>query len=106
MTVIPLIVKDARTVFVNLEKRLEGLHMKGRIDFIDFFLFWLFYSVIWHFPRFIISMAHFSLLNFIAISLLYILTTRGSISFSFLVNNLISSMYIIWLIFSCDLWSL
>ena len=53
---------------------------------------------------FIISMAHFS----IPISLLYILTVciRVFCATLFLVNSLMSSMYIKWLIFSCDLLSL
>ena len=47
------------------------------------------------------SMAHFSLPNYIPISSLYIPTacTRVSIYFSFLANSLVSSMCIRWLIF-------
>ena len=54
------------------------------------------------------SMAHFSMPNSIPMSWLYILTARMRVfsSFSFFVNNLMSSMYIRWLIFSCDLLSL
>ena len=50
----------------------------------------------------------FIIANSIPIYWLYILTAciRVSNSFSFLANSLISSMYIRWLIFSCDLWSL
>ena len=46
--------------------------------------------------------------KFHPMSWLYILTAcmRVSSSFSFFVNNLMSSMYIRWLIFSCDLLSL
>ena len=54
---------------------------------------------------FITSMAHFSMPNSIPMSWLYILTAciRVSSSFSFFANSLMSSMYIKWLIFSCDL---
>ena len=60
------------------------------------------------FLLFIICMVHFSMLNSIPMSWLYIITVciRVSKSFSFLANSLISSMYIRWLIFSCDLLSL
>ena len=57
----------------------------------------------------IIIMAHFSVSNFIPMYSLYILTACIRISiffFSFLVNSLISFIYIKWLIFSCDLVSL
>ena len=59
-------------------------------------------------PLFIASMAHFSMPNSTLMSWLYILTTciRVSSSYSFFANSLISSMYIRWLIFSCDLLSL
>ena len=58
-------------------------------------------------PLFITSMAHFSMLNSIPLSWLYILTAciRFSSSFSFFANSLMSSMYIRWLIFSWDLLS-
>ena len=50
----------------------------------------------------------FSMPNSIPMSRLYILTTcmRVSSSLSFLANNLMSSMYIRWLISSCDQLSL
>ena len=56
----------------------------------------------------IISTAHLSIPNSISISRLYILTARIRVSnsFSFLANSLVSSMYIRWLIFSCNLVSL
>ena len=65
-------------------------------------------SVIWRFPLFIISMAHFSMANSIPISWLYILTAYIGVfnSFSFLENSFISSIYIRLSICSCDLWSL
>ena len=52
--------------------------------------------------------AHFSMPNSIPMTWQYILTDcfTVSCSFSFLANGLISSMYIRWLIFSCDLQSL
>ena len=54
------------------------------------------------------SIAHFSMPNSIPMSWLYILTAcmRVFSSISFFANNLMSSMYIGWLIFSCDLLSL
>ena len=54
---------------------------------------------------FITSMAYFSMPNSISMSWLYILTVcvRVSNSFSFLANSLMSSGYIRWFIFSCDL---
>ena len=54
------------------------------------------------------SRAHFSMPNSIPMSCLYILTVciRVSSSFSFFANSFMSSMYIRWLIFSCDLQSL
>ena len=57
---------------------------------------------------FITSMAHFSMPNSVPMSRLYILTVvlRFSTSFSFFANSLMSSMYIRWLIFSCDQLSL
>ena len=56
------------------------------------------------FLLFIISMPHFSIPNFIPMFWLNILTAcfRASSSFSFFEKSLISSMYIRWLIFSCD----
>ena len=62
-------------------------------------------SVICRLPLFMTSMAHFSMPNSIPMSWLYILTAcmRISSSFSFFANSLTSSMYIRWLIFSCDL---
>ena len=59
-------------------------------------------------PLIITSMAHFSMLNSIPMSWLYILTAsiRVSSSFSFFANSLTSSMYIRWLIFYCNLLSL
>ena len=56
----------------------------------------------------IVSMTHFSIPNSIPISRLNILTIciRFSNCISFLVNSLMSSLYIRWLIFSCDLVSL
>ena len=65
-------------------------------------------SVICRLPLFMTSMAHFSMPNSIPMSWLHILTAcmRVSSSFSFFANNLMSSMYIRWLIFSCDLLSL
>ena len=70
--------------------------------------FCFFPSVICRFLLFIIIMVHFSMPNSIPISLLYILTVciKVSNSFSFLVNSLMSSIYIRRLIFSCNLWSL
>ena len=60
------------------------------------------------FPLFIISMAHFSMPNSIPISRLYILKfcIRVSNSLTFFAKSLMSSMYIRWLIYSCDLVSL
>ena len=54
------------------------------------------------------SMAHLSMPNSIPMTWLYILTAcmRVSSSFSFFANSLMSSIYIRWLIFSCDLLSL
>ena len=65
-------------------------------------------SVRCNFPLFITSTAYFSMVNSIRMSWLYILTAgiRVSSSFSFFSNSLMSSMYIRWLIFSCDLLSL
>ena len=62
-------------------------------------------SVIYRLLLFMTSMAHFSMPNSVPMSWLYILTAcmRVCSSFSFFANNLISSMYIRWLIFSCDL---
>ena len=58
------------------------------------------------FLRFIISMAHFSMINSIPISWLYILTVCIRVSNSSLLENILMlSMYIRWLIF-CDLWNL
>ena len=64
--------------------------------------------VICRFPLVIISMTHFSMPNSIPISSLYLLIAfiKVSNSVSFLANSLIPSIYIRWLIFSCDLWSL
>ena len=61
-----------------------------------------------HFLRFIISIAHFSVPNTNPMSWLYILTAgiRVYHSFSFFANILMSSMYLRWLIFSCNLLSL
>ena len=56
-----------------------------------------------HLPLFIMRMAHFSRPNSIPMSWVCI---RVSNSFSFLVNSLMSSMYIRWFIFSGDLVSL
>ena len=69
---------------------------------------WFGSFIMCHFPLLIISMARFSMPNSIIISWLYILTVsiRVSISFSLLTNSLMPSMYIRWLIFSCDLVSL
>ena len=55
-----------------------------------------------------VCMAHFSMPNSIPISWPYILTAyiRVSNSFSFLANSLMSSVYMRWLIFSCNLKSL
>ena len=60
-------------------------------------------SVIRRFPLFIISMVHF-LCQIPSLCPDYILTAyiRASNSFPFLANSLMSSMYIWWLIFSCD----
>ena len=65
-------------------------------------------SIICRFPLFIMSMAHFSLSNSIPISYLYVPTACNKFfnSFSFLENSLMSSVYIWWLTFSCDSWSL
>ena len=54
------------------------------------------------------SMAHFSTPNSIPMPWLYILTACMKVpsSFSFFANNSMSSMYIRWWIFSCDLLSL
>ena len=60
-------------------------------------------STMYHFPLF---MTHFSMSNSILLSGLYILTAYMRVSFSFLANSLMSSMYIRWLIFSCNLPSL
>ena len=64
-------------------------------------------SVICRFLFFTISIAHFSMPNSIPISRVYIFTAyiRVSDSFSFLANSLMSSMYIRWLMFSCELLS-
>ena len=64
-------------------------------------------SVSCRLPLFITSIAHFSMPNSIPMSRLYILTVciRVSSSFSFFANSLMSSMYIKWLTFSCDLLS-
>ena len=58
-------------------------------------------SIVCRFPLFIISMVYFSMPSSIPISWLYILTVciRVPISFSFLANSLLSSMYIGWVIF-------
>ena len=65
-------------------------------------------SVLYRLLLFITSMTQFSIPNSIPMSWLYILTAcmRVSSSFSYLENSLMSSMYIKWLIFSCDLLSL
>ena len=65
-------------------------------------------SVMCGLPLFIISKAHFSLPNSIPISWLYIFTVciRVSNSLSILAKSLMSSKYITWFIFSCDLLSL
>ena len=65
-------------------------------------------SITCHLSLFITSMTHFSMPNSTLMSWLYILTVciRVSSSFSFFANCLMSSMYIRWLIFSCDLLSL
>ena len=57
---------------------------------------------------FITRMAHFSMPNAISMNLLYILIVciKVNNSFSFLAKSLMSSLYIMWLIFSCDLLSL
>ena len=57
---------------------------------------------------FITSISHFSMPNSIPMSWLYILTASISVScsFSFFANSLMSSIYIRWSIFSCDLLSL
>ena len=62
-------------------------------------------TVMCRFQLFIISMVHFSMLNSISMSWLYILIVciRVSNSFSFLANSFMQSLYIRWLIFSCDL---
>ena len=54
------------------------------------------------------SRAHFSMPNSIPMSWLYILTVciRVSSSFSLFANSFMSSMYIRWLIFSCEQLSL
>ena len=64
-------------------------------------------SVMCRLPLFITSMAPFSMPNSISISWLYIPTVciRVSNSFSFWAKSLMS-IYIKWLIFSCDLLSL
>ena len=56
-------------------------------------------------PLFIASMAHFSMPNPIPISWLnyHTVCIRVSNSFSFLVKSLISSMYVKWLNYACDL---
>ena len=61
--------------------------------------------VICRFLLFVISVAHFPMPNSIPITWLYILTAyiRVTNAFSFLANSLMLSMYIRWLIFSCDL---
>ena len=60
-----------------------------------------------HLPLFITSMVHFSMPNSIPMFWLYILTAciRVSSSFSIFATCLMQSMYIRWLIFSCDLLS-
>ena len=65
-------------------------------------------SVICRLPFFMTSIAHFSMPNSIPTPWLYILTACNCAYsyFSFCVNSLMSSMYIKWLIFSCDLQSL
>ena len=57
---------------------------------------------------FMTSRAHFLMPNSIPMSWLYILTVsiRVSSSFSFFADSFMSSIYIRWLIFSCDLLSL
>ena len=82
----------------------------------NFFLlaFWLFLNLVilfihfFLFPLFIMCMAYFSVLNFIFLSWLYILiaSIRVTNSFSFFVNSSISSIFVSWLIFSCDLLNL
>ena len=59
-------------------------------------------------PLFITSIAYFSMPNSIPMSWLYSLAAciRASSSSPFLANSLMSSIYIKWLIFSCDLHSL
>ena len=75
------------------------------------YIFILFGGFIWsvmcRFPLFITSMAHFSMSDSIPMSWLYILTARFRVfnSFPFLANSLMSSMYIMPLILSCDLQS-
>ena len=65
-------------------------------------------SVMCRFLLFIRIMAHFSMLNSISMSWLYILTAfiRVFSSVWFLANSLMSSIYIRWSILSSDLWSL
>ena len=62
-------------------------------------------SVICHFPLFIMCTAYFSLANSTLMFWLYIVTAcvRFWNCFSFLAHSLMSSMYIRWLIFSCNL---
>ena len=65
-------------------------------------------SIVCHLPLFITSMVHFYMSNSIPVSWLYILTvcTKVFNPFLFWAKSLISSMYIKWLIFFCDLLSL
>ena len=65
-------------------------------------------SVMYYFPLLIASREHFSTPNSILISWLYIPTACNKVfnSFSFLAKSLMSSIYIWWIIFSNDLWSL
>ena len=76
------------------------------------------FPFLWFFSRFgnsipcrflllIICMAHFSIPNSIPISWLYILTVYvRTFNYFFIFDSLMSSMYIRWLIFSCNLVSL
>ena len=75
----------------------------------DFSLIWLFYS--FHhllFSAFHYNQGIFFYAKYIPISSLYILAAcvRISNSFSFSANRLMSSMYIRWWTFSCNLWNL
>ena len=65
-------------------------------------------SVLCRLPVSITSMAQFFMPNSIPMPRLYILSVciRLSSSFSFFANSLMSSIYIRWLIFTCDLLSL